>query len=151
MDIPNAPALTLTKAVTIEAWVKHHGTEFKDWEAIVCKGDHAYRLHINPDDKGFGLGLNASYDVKSGVTPEADKWYFVVATYDGKKACIYVDGKEVASATDPPAELDSTDVGINIGQNNEQSDRFFNGVIDEVKIYDRALTAEEVAAHFRRK
>jgi hypothetical protein len=151
VEIPNAPALGLTKALSIEAWVKHRGTDFKQWEAIVCKGDHAYRLHFSSDDQSFDLGLNDGTDVKSGVKPDADKWYFVVATYDGKESKIYVDGKLAATGDDAPSEVADTDAAINIGQNSDQEGRFFNGVIDEVKIYNRALSADEVAAHFKRK
>ena len=85
------------------------------------------------------------------MRPDSDKWYFVVATFDGKLACIYVDGKLAASAKTPSAGIASNNSGITIGDNQEGGSRFLNGVIDEVKIYDRALTAAEVATHFQRK
>jgi hypothetical protein len=152
VEIPNAPDLNLTKALSIEAWVKHRGKEITTWEAILAKGDTAYRLHMDQSDNSFGLGLTDGgfYNQPSTVVPEPDKWYFVVATYDGKKVCMYVDGKQTSSATDCPASISTNEFPVYIGENNEMTGRFFNGVIDEVKIYDRALSAEEVANQYQK-
>ncbi len=153
VEVPNAPALSLTKAVSIEAWVKHRGTTSMPWEAILTKGDSAYRLHLDEVDQSFGLGLNGVgewWNLQSGVKPDPDKWYFVVATFDGKQACLYVDGKQAAATKECPSEIMTNGYGINIGENNEVPGRHFNGTIDEVKIYDRALSPKEVAEHFKR-
>lgn len=140
IEVPNADALNLTGAITIEAWVKHTSPNFKDWEAILAKGDNAYRLHLNRDNHSFDLGLNGGgYDLSGKTAPEADKWYFVVATYDGSQATLYVDGAKVASNQDCPNTLDANDRPLYIGNNSDQPDRCFTGVIGEVKIYDRAL------------
>jgi hypothetical protein len=151
VEIPHSDALNLTQAITIEAWVKHRGEYIYSWEAILAKGDSAYRIHFDETDQSFGLGLNGMgqyWNQQSGVVPEPDKWYFFVATFDRGKACLYVDGKQAAATEQAPTEIMTNNYSIIIGENNESPGRYFNGTIDEVKIYNRALTAEEVAKQF---
>ena len=151
VEVPNAPALNLTKAITMEAWVKHRGADIYTWETILAKGDSAYRLHFDEMDQSFGMGLtdeNGFWNLSSTVKPDPDKWYFVVATFDGKEAVLYVNGKKMVSATDIPTTIATNDYGVCIGENNEATGRFFNGIIDEVKLYDRALSADEVAKQY---
>ncbi|MGO9111560.1 MAG: LamG domain-containing protein [Thermoguttaceae bacterium] len=150
-EVPDAPALNLTGAITIEAWVKHKGATFKDWEAILAKGDNTYRMHLSRDKHTFDLGINyGGYDLACEVVPEADKWHFVVATYDGTQASLYVDGKKVASNQDCPNQIDTNDRPLYIGNNSDYPERGFTGVIGEVKIYDRALSADEIAKQYEK-
>ena len=97
VEVPDAPALNPTGATTIEAWVKHKGKTFKDWEAILAKGDNTYRLHLNRDKHGFDLGINGGgYDLTCDVVPEADEWYFVVGhlrRHSGVSLCQRQEGR----------------------------------------------------------
>jgi hypothetical protein len=153
VEVPDSEALDITDAITIEAWVKHRGAASFSWETILAKGDSSYRLHFDETDLSFGLGLNDGsagwWNLASGVVPEADKWYFVVATVDSSKACIYVNGELATSTEDVPGAIMTNDIQLAIGENYESNYRYFNGVIDEVKIYNRALSAEEIAEQYK--
>jgi len=69
----------------------------------------------------------------------------LVYDFDGLKRCLYVDGAEVAKDTDVVGGVDS-DGGLYLGAGKTlDTASFFSGLIDDVRIYDRALSAEEIA------
>jgi len=151
VDIPVSDSLNIDGSVTVELWVKHEGDEYKEWECILAKGDHAYRLHIRPGTFDFDFGVNTGgefHDLVSGIKPEPGKWYHVAGTYDGTKSCIYVNGKLAVSGTDWSGPIDTNDLDLYIGDNSEATGRFFRGVIDEVRIYSRALSEAEIKARY---
>ena len=76
------------------------------------------------------------------------KWYHVVATYDDKMMRIFVNGEEQASLPRDGA-INPSHTNLCIGSYGPGFDRAaFHGVLDEVRLYDRALTPEEVRKHF---
>ena len=93
--------------------------------------------------------LNTS-DITSGSAISVDEWHHIVGTYDGTTQKLYIDGTLVSSAT--TSQTISTTTNAEIGARNF-SDRAneFLGKIDELAIFDRALTAGEVTAIFRIK
>ena len=93
--------------------------------------------------------LNTS-DITSGSAISVDEWHHIVGTYDGTTQKLYIDGSLVSSAT--TSQTISTTTNAEIGSRNF-SDRAneFLGKIDELAIFDRALTADEVTAIFRIK
>ena len=82
----------------------------------------------------------------SSVKLTTGQWYFAVATYDNSGAMkLYLDGVEVASgnhAVGGPVDAGPT-VPVAIGANGT-AERFFDGVLDDVRVYDRALGAAEI-------
>jgi hypothetical protein len=71
---------------------------------------------------------------------------FVVATYDGSTMRIYRDGHQVASTAKTGSLATSASVPVKIGRNGSSASNEFAGVMDEVRIYDRALSAGQVTA-----
>ena len=92
------------------------------------------------------VGNGATYvSVTGGIT--IGTWHHIVGTYNGSLATLYVDGVEKANGT-LAGGIDYTDVGdLYIGSSNANN-RYFNGKMDEVRIYNRALTAEQVIANY---
>ena len=84
-------------------------------------------------------------DVTSVSAIELDTWTFVTTTYDGTTVRIYINGE-----LDITQEMDiDTKLGIGrIGGNISDHDECYNGIIDEVSIYDRALSDDEVERNF---
>ncbi len=163
IKIPHSDSLNITDAVTVEAWVKHASSIFTNWEPIVTKGDKAYRLHIcdnapscfnGSTPKAFAFGITGppgKRDVGSTIIPDAGKWYHVAGTYDGIYQKIYVNGIEAATMY-RPGTIQNTNVNnLSIGHNEEKNWRYFNGTIDEVRVWNRALSAEEIMASYRGK
>ncbi|URJ51870.1 GH32 C-terminal domain-containing protein [Paenibacillus polymyxa] len=112
----------------------------------------------------FQVGLEGG-DWKELWSPDGhelskNEWSYVNAVFDGNQGEIklYLNGSEIASAAVPRGSrlAEATDTDLLIGKNNHSSLlaevfslHMFSGIIDELKIYNRALSAEEVAASYR--
>jgi len=86
--------------------------------------------------------------VSNPVDLSADQWYHVVATSDGDELCLYVNGQLTGSQARQGDDLDFARATTWIGANPNGIIRFFDGTLDEVAVYDRALGADEVLHHF---
>ncbi|MDG0053396.1 GH32 C-terminal domain-containing protein [Paenibacillus sp. P2(2022)] len=112
----------------------------------------------------FQVGLEGG-DWKELWSPDGhelpkNEWSYVNAVFDGNQGEIklYLNGSEIASAAVPRGSrlAEAADTDLLIGKNNHSSLlaevfslHMFSGIIDELKIYNRALSAEEVAASYR--
>ena len=72
----------------------------------------------------------------------AEEWFHLAGTFNGEKLKIYVNGKEIASVIASSAPVADTDAPLQIGQSRNMY--FLTGIVDEVAIYNRALTSEEI-------
>jgi chitodextrinase len=131
---------------TLEAWVKK--TSAKSDVGIVGTWNAAQNggpmLWIDNALSHYYLTLNAgsSNYVDSGQGPVAGQWQHIAATYDGSTARVFVNGTQVASQ---PFTANAGDSGNwRIGAYGPTPAGFFDGLIDEVRIYDRALTAAQI-------
>ena len=93
---------------------------------------------------------NAIVDMDSKDGNELIKgiWWHVVAVHDGLINLIYVNGV-LANSVPAPGKLNSTARALCFGSNNVEGGRYFNGALDNVKIYNKALTAVEANKLFR--
>jgi hypothetical protein len=144
-----------TEEITVSAWIKC--TFDQPWQAIVTKGDSSWRLFR---DCVSGDSNNASFTLNgTGFTPAVsgstggvsdNKWHQIVGTYDGFNQCIYVDGILAASHVIPEGTLIATnDWNVCIGADDEhEGERLFDGLIDEVRIYEIGLPADMVLDQF---
>jgi hypothetical protein len=74
-----------------------------------------------------------------------DQWRHVGFVWDGSRRYLYVDGAEVARDAGSLTPLESSDGGLHIGANNSlDAGSFWAGLIDDVRIYNRALSADEI-------
>ncbi|MFB6102876.1 MAG: LamG-like jellyroll fold domain-containing protein [Haloplanus sp.] len=143
-DYIAAPGAYASTPVSVAAWFRVDGSGTQN-PRIVGTNDSSFRLLL---DGGYKDGDNSiSFDILNGG-PQTDSpssvddgnWHQVVATYDGSTARLYLDGSEVDSAS---AAATSTNSGLWIGSKNGSAD-FFEGAIDDVRIYSRALSTSEV-------
>ncbi|MBI4010411.1 MAG: hypothetical protein HY361_04475 [Candidatus Aenigmarchaeota archaeon] len=153
INISDSPSLSPTSAVTISAWVR--GSAFQNagsTEPVVSKykggtADRSYELNVDGVSGNqffdFYLRAGSTLNLKSVTKPQNDIWYLVTATYDGSNMNMYVDGIFEANLANTGSITDST-LGVLIGWNHDNS--FFGGLIDEVRIYNRALSADEIKA-----
>jgi FtsP/CotA-like multicopper oxidase with cupredoxin domain len=146
VSIANSIGLELTAALTIEAWVKPTISSgpaqtivAKDYGKSIAYGLYAWR--------GQGPASLVQVDctdivsVRQGGLP-ANTWAHVAMTYDGKVLRMYVNGVESAKRAVTGA-LEHSAGTLRIGGNGALG-QYFKGLIDEVRIYNRALTALEV-------
>lgn len=155
--VPDSNSLDVD-SFTISAWVRHTSNTFKTWEPIVAKGDVTYRLLLcgsvgiyctGGSLNAFTAAINVGeLNVSSSVVPELNRWYHVVATYDRSNLILYVDGALVNS-TPVTAAVTSNSTDLWIGNNTDVPTKFWTGNIDDVRIYNRALTATEITTLYK--
>ncbi len=110
----------------------------KSTAGIDCSG----RLQSDWRNDVSQIGQSISQPLKSG------KWTLVVLTFDGKNAIQYLDGKKINLAP-LSGHLNISDGKFWLGRNgNEFFHMYFHGMIDEVKIYNRALSADEILTYY---
>lgn len=104
--------------------------------------DRAIHVHIWPETTVFRIDTKNGTDISSNTALQADQWYHVAGTLDAAgESKIYINGILDNSATGDGREYI---IGpANIGAYQESS-RFFNGMIDDVRIYNRILSDVEI-------
>jgi len=153
-DYVNVPynSTLVPSTITLSAWVK--ANTFGNWNGVVSnKSDasHGINLQMGTIQKIAALvGDGSAYDyVKTSWTPQTGIWYHIVITHDSDTNLniLYVNGKEEARLTRGISYTANqvTEIGRFYTGNNSL---FFDGLIDDVKIYNHALTAVEVAQEY---
>ena len=131
---------------TLEAWVKKSGMKSDvgvvgSWNSAQSGGPMIWSDYISGR---YFLTLNAGSPnyLDSGQSPAVGQWQHLAATYDGSTARFFVNGTQVASRPFT-GNVGDSDVW-RIGAYGANPFGFFDGLIDEVRIYDRALSASQV-------
>ena len=86
-------------------------------------------------------------DEATGASYTANAWHHVVGTYDGTNKKLYMNGSLIDTVSESGA-IDNDDVSLTIGAREDGMDWYFNGNIDDAKIYSRALTQAEVTRNY---
>lgn len=149
IDCGNSPLFAVGSQLTVACWIKIEAFT-RPWETILAKGDRSYRL-----SRGRGLSRLSYFGCNrtergptdlSGKTVLADnRWHHLAGVYDGANMILYVDGREEARQ---PASGRIADANqpLCIGENAERPERFLKGLVDDVRLYSRALGPEEITA-----
>ena len=148
IEVGDSEELKITRAISISTWVRAEATQ-RGWNTIVNKwnglrSEDGYYLGINSD--GMVLRWNISYENVEVSTPfPTESWVHVVATYDGFELKIFMDGKMVSSKK-YEGRIDDHSAPFTLGTQSQRSfgHTNFHGAIDDVYVYDRALTDDEV-------
>lgn len=157
IDVPSSDALE-PEALTVEAWIRPHhipsGDDPRSW--IVCKSAHEFA------DGNYSLlldGANVAAYVNTGGGQEnsfeahgdqsavvADEWQQVAMTYDGSILRVYWNGRLAGSTRVDRARTRGA-APLTIGARQDDFSRF-DGDIDEVRVYSRALSEAEIARDY---
>ncbi len=106
---------------------------------LAWNGNTAGKLSFHDSSSWYDFGTNAIND---------GAWHNVVFVFSGTSASLYVDGSQFGSTfTYTPVDLGGS---IAIGSNYTGTNAYFNGSIDEVAIFDRALSATEILDNYKR-
>ncbi len=149
VEVYDSASLCPPDEITIEAWIK---TPAAAGGPILCK----YTGYLLETEKGrirFVLDMmEESPSILMGKTelPSAT-WVHIAATFDGSRLKIYLNG-EVDGSLERAGPICISSANLKIGYKDYPSQRdYFQGVIDEVRIYSRALTQDEVKTHYEGK
>jgi glucose/arabinose dehydrogenase/chitodextrinase len=145
VTINDSPSVRLTTAMTLEAWVNPSIAD-SSWRDLIYKGDDNYYLEATSTSGGApgAGGTFAASPLYGTAALLVNTWSHLAVTYDGSTIRLYVNGAQVASR----AETGAIEVSANplqIGGDNIYG-QYFQGIIDEVRVYNRALSAAEIQA-----
>ena len=150
-DYVALPAFDVTgSAVTLAAWVRATSVATTD-QRFVSKTTgttNYWTLGTNGTAFRFRLRTGSSTTTLDGGTLPLTTWSHVVATYDGAMMRLFVNGVQVGSVAKSGALATSASVPVSIGRNptGTAGANYFNGAIDDLRIFTRALTPAEVTA-----
>ena len=145
IEIPNSKDLNITDKITIDLWVKYL-SDPKSFNGIILTKyseyrDNPYSIYSNGVDgikfiirDNFGKEYSASFPSKD-LDDWQDTWYNIVAIFDGKNMKIEVNGEEGKSVK-MKEEMRVSNGPLRIGALTS-NDSQFEGIIDEVKIYNK--------------
>jgi hypothetical protein len=148
VTIPTDPVLEPNSSLTLSVWVKTDSTEDRI-RVIISKaygsfGDESYMLYYDGIDYvRFALSSIGSIAM---AQPTINEWHYIVATYNGSVMRMYLDGVEQVNGT-VTGSLGYTDNPVLIGADISTGvipDKGWDGEIDDVLIYDRALSFPEI-------
>ncbi|MCK5044445.1 LamG domain-containing protein [Candidatus Parcubacteria bacterium] len=133
-----------TNDFTIALWAK---TKEDSFRSLAGKTDSTANSGYSIDSYGeirFILDDNNSYMAETTETIDDNNWHHIVALREGDNLKIYIDG--LLSATDSGNDNINvtSDYPFIIGARNSGADAFFDGSVDDVRIYNYARTAEEI-------
>jgi Concanavalin A-like lectin/glucanases superfamily len=143
VTVADDPSLDLSGALTLEAWVRPvAGSGFR---TVVLKeyppGLHAYALN---GSAGSSLGevVTNNFHTAHGPALGANSWSHVAVTLSQGSVRFYVNGS-LASTAAAPGTVSNSSGPLRIGGNAIWGE-YFGGLIDELRVYNRALTAAEI-------
>ncbi len=149
VSVPSSSSLQLTNALTIAGWIKANSWDSgNDVDPIARKGEgnpNNYQLAVVDGRATFYLdGGEADDDGFVGNTPlNTDQWYHIAATWDGVAVRIYVDGVVDNDPSDSRVDAIGTDTRPFYLGGRSGAD-LFEGTLDDVRLYNRALSEAEI-------
>ena len=156
VEVPDDPSLDITDEITLMCWV--YPKQFTaEWFRIIVKtwaGDTApwmvygfYEQGGSNGKTGFIISVNKGQEKRCGNGPspqlQKDAWTHLAATYDGSVMKLYYDG-EVKVETAASGKIDKNDVPVSIGRIAKGIANTTIGLIDDVAIWNVALSDDEV-------
>ncbi|HVM49309.1 MAG TPA: LamG-like jellyroll fold domain-containing protein [Candidatus Acidoferrum sp.] len=168
VKVPKAPNLDVGSQVTVEFWMKAdpsnpmnnccQGLVTSDFYGIEIADGAQPRVGVSffiSTDGGQTFPETASAANGGGAKVSSGAWHHIAGTYDGTKVQLYIDGQPwgvpttASGAISPMLASSFVAIGSENGRTvcgNCVGSRYFKGLIDEASIYNRALSAGEIAA-----
>jgi len=164
VEIPDAPSLDITDEITLMAWVYPENWDEDAWpvpdktteNAIITKAGDAewgvWNLHYKTTSNGFRFEISldgTSINIfETTPSTELHTWYHIAGVYDGSEIKLYVNG-ELSNSIAATGSIDTNNQPVRIGKqfwfnNGYDIYSLWDGKMDEVKIYNRSLSADEI-------
>jgi hypothetical protein len=150
LEVADEVAFDCTAGVTVAAWIKPNALD-KPWQAIVTKGEGAWRLQRNNEAStlefactGLQIPGGNEYGSLFGTREIAPgEWHHVAGVYDGRQMYLYVDGA-LDRSQEASGPINTDDNPVLIGENGQIAGRFWNGLIDDVRVYNFGLGQAQI-------
>jgi fibro-slime domain-containing protein len=154
IEVNDSSSLDLSTAFTLSTWLNKTDAGTAGWAVVLCKGDTSaldnstpYALDHTPDGLQPSVRLtkdNSYTNIDSAVRVDFKKWYLLSVTWDGQNVKFYIDGVLKDTRT-WQGTLPNSSAKLLIGSDPAGATEYFRGVMDDLRIYNRALSAAEIA------
>jgi len=145
-DYIEIPAINIHDAITVAAWV--YSDNFMQSGFVVTKNPIDTQWSLFFESTRFLTWRGVGVEKKVACpAPSNGTWHHIVGKAEGSSGSLYVDGVSCASGTLAP--IGNGPTSINIGRFDSGDHWYFNGRIDEVRIYNRALSDPEISELFK--
>ena len=154
VEVPDSLDLNLSSAITIEGWFKPGSVEHSR-----IMGKHSphtgYAFSIDPDAFSFGIGNGFTDRNTFSITiPVTGEWFHLAGTFDGSVMKLYINGS-FESFTDFSSSIGVTVNPFTLGNYytwySLPADQYFKGLIDDVSIYNMALSPAQIESIYQDK
>jgi hypothetical protein len=163
INVGTGRLLNPTGSMTVSVWIKYNGgSYYRDivsrWDVVDGVDERTYVLDVNPENRlGFWISPDGGHYTATNIvdpTPLSvtGSWVHVVGTWDGGTMRLFKNGTQVAKGlvssmrTSPNTR---TGIGATLGRSVDPAIAFFNGMIDDLRLYNRALSQIEILALYR--
>jgi hypothetical protein len=155
VTVPDDRTLDITSAITVEAWIRPDSiSNGRTQDRILYKGGN-YDLSIATGRTGCAFGTTGDVKWRAKIGGSSQRicggvltpgvWHHVAGSYNGSQFVLYLDGAVVTSVPLSGA-MKANNQALYLG-NQSSGTRAFHGSLDEVRIWNRALSAAEIAAN----
>lgn len=163
--VPDSPSLDLSSAATIEFWISpqepqlNSGRIIQKGDGIDGNSDRAYEMEITRNDHPYGRGLagtffqgTSTFTVTFSPTDwVAGEWIHVCSTFDmsTSELKLYLNGAPASVSTTNPGAIRNSSFPLLFGAI-PGFDRYYKGLLDEVRIWNTVRSPSEIAANYNR-
>jgi hypothetical protein len=147
VEVPHADILTVDEEVTVMAWInaeRHTGPGGAQWQGILAKsnGPRSYSLYTE-SGQALHFSTAGSGSLSTGKVP-LNQWVHVAAMVVDGKHKYYIDAQPAGEGGGGISLPGAADTAAVVVAKTHEGSREFQGMIDEVRIWNRALTDEEI-------
>jgi hypothetical protein len=149
VQVENESIFDITSQITVSAWIKVNAFD-RSFQAIATKGDNAWRIQrwSNTNRIEFactGLPHNEYGNICGNISVNDGQWHHVAGVYDGTNMYLYIDG-DLDVSVSTSGSINMNNYKVLIGENAQPSahNRYWNGWIDDVRVYNCALDIDEI-------
>jgi|GEM_PF-1259719 len=151
IDAGNSTSLNMINSFSIEMWIKRRALSTSFVELLRRDSSDTYSLYTFTNSESVAVRFkdNVSvHHVGTGTAVPTGVWNHLVGTYDGQYLRVYLNGLLAVENSIGSYTLGTPSNNLIIGRDDAIAGRYFNGTIDEVRVYSRALSGSEVAQHY---
>ena len=149
VELIDGPSLDITDVITITMWVNTNSAANGVPDALVMKGEFTYGMRIDDaNNLEFYIYSGGYHRAEAPLTDSFNGiWHHLAGIYDGNVLSLYIDGELEATIEHSGAINENDDYFVNFGRNSQggSADRWwYEGLMDDVRIYNRVLSLEEI-------
>jgi len=147
VDFGSDPVFDITEQITLALWVNANDMGNGEHNMWLGKGDNAYAIkHQSGNNVEFFIYDTDWHSINyaTGLDELGGEWHHMAGTFDGTEMLLYIDGAAVQSAA-LTTSINIATHAVMLGENSQATGRYFDGMLDDARIYSRALTAAEIA------